>query len=168
MLHRFFSFRPLLLLCTVWLGICLWCQPAQAESIAPYVRRYLDAAQPVPIKVDETGETRNFSAEALSRGKARFDDGCLYCHIGGSNVPIPPITLSREVLAGATPPRDNLNGFVAFMREPMTYDGDDYSSWCRQVSENWMTRAELEEVAAYVLRAGEKVSSWGRKVYEVE
>jgi photosystem II cytochrome c550 len=52
------------------------------------------------------------------------------------------------------------------MREPMTYDGTDINFLCRQVTENWMPRPELEKLGAFVLRAAEVAPGWGAKAFD--
>jgi photosystem II cytochrome c550 len=138
----------------------LMVSPANA-AVDTYVRRYLQATEPVSLNVDGKGLTAQFSAEDLSSGKQLFETHCLNCHVGGATLPDPTVSLSLKTLAGATPPRDTINGLVEFLREPMTYDGSDASFWCRQVPESWMPKAEIEQLAAFVLRAAQKAPGWG-------
>jgi photosystem II cytochrome c550 len=134
--------------------------PANA-AVDTYVRRYLQATEPVFLDVDGKGKTAQFSAEDLSAGKQLFETHCLNCHVGGATLPDPTVSLSLKTLAGATPPRNTINGLVSFLREPMTYDGSDASFWCRQVPESWMPKAEIEQLSAFVLRAAQKAPGWG-------
>lgn len=138
----------------------LMVSPANA-AVDTYVRRYLQATEPVSLDVDGKGKTAQFSADDLSSGKQLFEAHCLNCHVGGATLPDPTVSLSLKTLAGATPPRDTINGIVEFLREPMTYDGSDASFWCRQVPESWMPQAEVEQLAAFVLRAAQKAPGWG-------
>jgi photosystem II cytochrome c550 len=135
--------------------------PAQAGAIEPYVLRYLDAKQPVAVRVNEQGETRSFSAEELSEGQQLFSENCLNCHVGGATLPDPTVPLSLEALKGAMPPRDTLEGLVAFIREPMNYDSTEEAYLCRQVPESWLSQKQVENLAAFVLRAAEKAPGWG-------
>lgn len=132
-----------------------------AYAVDSYVRRYLDVAQPVSLDLDGKGQTKQFSAEDLSAGKELFEAHCLNCHVGGATLPDPAVSLSLNTLAGATPPRDTINGIVDFLREPMTYDGSDLTFWCRQVPESWMPSEQIEKLAAFVLRAAQKAPGWG-------
>ncbi len=134
--------------------------PAHA-AVDTYVRRYLQATEPVSLEVDGKGQMAQFSADDLSAGKQLFETHCLNCHVGGATLPDPTVSLSLKTLAGATPPRDTINGLVTFLRDPMTYDGSDASFWCRQVPESWMPKAEIEQLAAFVLRAAQKAPGWG-------
>lgn len=140
---------------------CLTALPAQAASIDPYVKQYLRATAPVDIPYNEQGETKEFSPQSLSRGKKLFEENCLNCHVGGSTLPNPQVSLSLEDLQGASPPRDNIENLVAYMREPMTYDGQYVSNWCRKVPDTWMSRQQVESLTAFILRAAEKAPGWG-------
>lgn len=155
----------------VAIAFLLWMLPfgqsASADEIDRYIRRDLQASEPVSIAIDPAGNEREFSPQSLERGKQLFDESCLFCHIRGSNVPFPTVSLSLQDLTGATPPRDNIQGFVEYMREPMTYDGSDYTPWCRQVSESWMSQEQIEDLAAFVIRAAQKDPAWGSKQFEV-
>lgn len=138
-----------------------WATPAGwADAIDPYVRRYLQP-DTAALRVDASGKLKSFSAEALSAGKQIFGESCLNCHVGGSTLANPLVSLSLTDLAGATPPRDTLAGLVAYMRHPLTYDGSDENYYCREVPETWLSDGELENVAAFVLRAAELAPGWG-------
>jgi photosystem II cytochrome c550 len=161
MLNRlFFSIRSLLAVLVVCLGVLTISSPALA-AVDNYVRRYLDVVEPVSLALDETGHTKQFSGEDLSVGKELFEANCINCHVGGATLPDPTVSLGLKTLAGATPPRDNINGIVDFLREPMTYDGSDLTFWCRQVPESWMPQEQIEKLAAFVLRAAQKAPGWG-------
>lgn len=134
---------------------------AQADSLEAYVLRYLDVKEPVPLAIDAQGEIRLFSAADLSAGKRLFEDSCKNCHVGGATLPDPLVSLSLEALRGATPPRDNINSLVAYLRQPLSYDGTEESYGCRQVSEKWMDETEIENLSAFVLRAAQKAPGWG-------
>lgn len=131
-----------------------------------YVTRYLKASEPVALEMDAQGDTRLFSADNLSTGKVLFEQNCLNCHVGGANLPDPSISLSLADLKGATPPRDNINSLVAYLREPMTYDGSEETFWCRQVPESWMSQPQIENLAAFILRAAQKAPGWGVENFE--
>jgi photosystem II cytochrome c550 len=135
--------------------------PAAAGSLEPYVLRYLDVAEPVPLAMDATGETRPLSAADLSEGKRLFEGSCKNCHVGGATLPDPLVSLSLAALQGATPPRDNINSLVAYLRLPMSYDGSEEAYGCRQVSEKWLAQPQIENLAAFVLRAAQKAPGWG-------
>lgn len=160
MLHRLSCLFRRLVVVLVALSVLLVSFPAHA-AVDTYVRRYLQATEPVSLDFDGQGQMAQFSGEDLSAGKELFETHCLNCHVGGATLPDPTVSLSLKTLAGATPPRDNINGLVAFLREPMTYDGSEASFWCREVPESWMPKAEIEKLAAFVLRAAQKAPGWG-------
>ena len=140
-------------------------QPVLAAGDS-YVTRYLKVSEPVPLELDAQGHTRLFSAEDFSAGKQLFQQNCLNCHVGGATLPDPTISLSLTALEGATPKRSNINALVSYLREPMTYDGSEETFWCRQVPESWMQQAEIENLAAFVIRAAQKAPGWGVDNFE--
>lgn len=166
MLHRGFLVRCLLAL--VMAGLCFLTvgSPAEAAGVDSYVSRYLRAKEPVSLDVDGQGQTRLFSAEDLSEGKRLFENNCLNCHVGGSTLPEPTVSLSLSDLGGATPPRDNIYSLVAYLREPMVYDGSEPTFWCREVPESWMPSEQVEKLAAFVLRAAQTAPGWGTQKFE--
>lgn len=152
------------------IGICLFIfglsgllavLPAQAGAIDPFVFRFLEAKEPVSLPVNSQGQTQSFSGVDLSEGKRLFEENCKNCHVGGTTLPNPTVPLSLDALAGAIPPRDTIDGLVAFLRQPMTYDNTEATYLCRQVPETWMPQAEIEKLAAFVLRSAQKAPGWG-------
>ena len=159
MLRQFFSLRRLFLI----LGICwgVWMVSLPAQAATSYVRQYLRVTEPISLNLDGQGQTRQFSVEDFSAGKQLFEQHCLNCHVGGATLPNPAVSLSLKDLNGAIPPRDPIHRIVACLRQPMTYDGSEESFWCRQVPESWMSRQEVETIAAFVLRAAQVAPGWG-------
>ena len=135
--------------------------PAQAANTDRYLVRFLHVTAPIDLALNEKGETRSYAPEALTRGKELFENSCLNCHVGGATLPDPQVSLSLSKLQGATPPRDNINSLVAYLRRPMVYDGSSETFWCRQVPESWMSQDEIESLAAFVLTAAQKAPAWG-------
>ncbi|MBW4650136.1 MAG: photosystem II cytochrome PsbV2 [Kastovskya adunca ATA6-11-RM4] len=162
--RQLFSVRGLIAVLVALLGISILSAPAQA-GIDTYVRRYLKVTEPIALDVDGQGHTAQFSPEDLTIGKELFETHCLNCHVGGATLPDPSVSLSLDTLAGATPPRDNVNSLVAFLREPMTYDGSSETFWCREVPESWMPRKQVEKLAAFVLRAAQEAPGWGTEKF---
>jgi hypothetical protein len=68
-------------------------------------------------------------------------------------------------LNGATPPRSNINALVAYLRQPMTYDGSEASFWCRQVPESWMPQAQIENLAVFFAQGGSEGSRMGHREF---
>jgi photosystem II cytochrome c550 len=166
MLRRLFSVRGLLTVLAAMLAVMVASYPAWAAGADPYVFRYLKAREPVALEMDAQGQTRLFSASDLSAGKRLFEQSCLNCHVGGATLPDPSVSLSLSDLKGATPPRDNINALVAYLRQPMTYDGSDTTFWCREVPESWLSQQEIENLAAFVLRAAQTAPGWGTEKFD--
>lgn len=160
-----FWFRLLALVLIVWSGLTSICPIAQA-AVDPYVARYLRATEPVSLNVDGQGNTRLFSAADLTVGKQLFERNCQTCHVGGVTLPDPTVSLSLEALKGATPPRDTLDGLVAFVRQPMTYDGSEEALFCRRVPESWLSDAQVERLAGFILRAAQVAPGWGTETFQ--
>ena len=158
--------RSVMAIVVISLGFMTFTLPAQADSVDLYLRRYLQVTEPVPIDINPQGETRLFSPEALHEGKELFKQHCLNCHVGGATLPYPVVSLSLEDLSGATPPRNNLEWLVAYMRSPMSYDGSEDIYWCREVSETWLPTDQVENMAAFMIRAAQKAPGWGTKNFK--
>jgi photosystem II cytochrome c550 len=152
-----------IVLTMVWLSLTVFCSPSWAEDL--YIRRYLGVQEPVPILLNASGETQLFSADDLSTGKRFFEQNCKNCHVGGSTLPDPTVPLSLEALQQATPSRDNLQALVAFLRQPMTYDGSEETYSCRQVPESWLGDSEAKNLAAFILRSAQKATGWGNTTF---
>ena len=135
---------------------------APVEAVTDtYVTRYLRVTEPVPLTLDDEGNTRLFGVDELSAGKQLFERNCLNCHVGGATLPDPTVSLSLSDLQSAKPRRDTINSLVAYLRQPMTYDGTEETVWCRQVPESWLPQAQIEHLAGFVLRAAQTAPGWG-------
>lgn len=163
MLRQLFR-RLFIVLPVILVAISLHSSPALA-AVDPYIQRYLHITEPIELQLNEQGETRSFSPENLSDGKELFTQSCMNCHVGGATLPDPQVSLSLTKLKGATPPRDNINNLIAYFRQPMLYDGSEETYWCRQVPESWMSQAEVESLAAFVLTAAQKAPGWGTETF---
>lgn len=137
--------------------------PAQA-ALDPYVAQYLKVMpdNPVSLPIDSSGQTREFGYDELVQGKELFGKTCLSCHVGGATLASPGVSLSLKDLQNATPPRDTIQALVAYMRHPLAYDGSDENFYCREVPESWLSQAEVESIAGFVLRAAQKAQGWGK------
>lgn len=143
------------------LAVMLQNLPALAASIDPYIARYLHVTEPISLELNEQGETRPFSPQELAQGKELFENHCMNCHVGGATLPDPLVSLSLTKLERANPPRNNINNLVAYLRQPMVYDGSEETYWCRQVPESWLSKEQVESLAAFVLTAAQKAPGWG-------
>jgi len=165
MLCRLFCKSYLVMVLAVALVMMLQSLPALAASIDPYVIRYLHVTEPIALELNGQGETRPFSPQELSQGKQLFTTNCLNCHVGGATLPDPLVSLSLTKLKGANPPRDNITNLVAYLRQPMTYDGTQETYWCRQVPESWLSKEQVESIAAFILTAAQKAPGWGTETF---
>ncbi|MCU0548252.1 MAG: photosystem II cytochrome PsbV2 [Leptolyngbya sp. Prado105] len=158
--HQNRAVRSFVIFCFVCMALVGVSLPVEA-AVDPYVRQYLQVSDPVPVVISDRGETRLFSADDMIAGKKLFELHCASCHVGGSTLPNPEVSLSLEKLKQAIPPRDTVEQLVKFMRQPMSYDGSEDSLLCREVPESWLSQAEVENLAAFILRAAEKAKGWG-------
>ncbi len=155
----------LLLLLLIVIGGAIAPPARAAGGVDQYVTQYLKATAPIELPLNDRGDMRAFTPEELTRGKRLFEENCKTCHVGGTTLPNPLVSLSLKDLKGAVPPRDNIASLVAFQRLPMTYDGSEESYWCRQVSEDWLTTEQLEDLAAFILRAAAVAPGWGTETF---
>lgn len=166
-----FLLKPWLLRLLFSCWVAVWAvaisgAPVQAATLDPYVAQFLQATQPVAIAVDDQGGIRLFSPDQLTEGKHLFSENCKSCHLGGATLPNPLVSLSLEDLRGAVPRRDNVASLVAYQRLPMSYDGSEENFGCRQVMESWLSDEQLQDLAAFILRAAEKSPRWGSETFE--
>ncbi len=156
--------RPLSALLYLLLPFLLWVLPA-AAAIDPYVARYLKVTDTIDLPATATGQTQTFSAQDLDVGKQLFATNCLSCHVGGITLLEPNITLSLADLQGATPRRDTIAGLVNFFRQLLTYDGTEVAISCRDIPTSWLSRPEVEKLAAFVLRSAAVAPGWGQEKF---
>jgi photosystem II cytochrome c550 len=159
--------RLVLLVMGIWALLLPPSLPAEA-AVDSYITRYLKVREPIALELDGQGQTRLFSPEELSAGKQLFEQNCLNCHVGGTTLPDPSVSLSLSDLRGATPPRDAIVALVNYLRRPMTYDGSEETFWCRQVPESWLSQAQVESLAGFVLRAAQTAPGWGTETFAAE
>ena len=75
------------------------------------------------LPLDQSGTTVVLTPEQVKRGKRLFNASCGSCHVGGITKTNPNLGLEPDVLSLATPPRDNINALVDYMKNPTSYDG---------------------------------------------
>ncbi|NEO97488.1 MAG: photosystem II cytochrome PsbV2 [Symploca sp. SIO2E9] len=161
--HQLFSRSFLFAVVFIFSSSFVVSLPAEAATDT-YVKVYLEVREPIALELDEQGQTKLFDAKDITEGKELFKSNCINCHVGGKTLPYPPVSLALDKLSGATPPRDNINGIVNFLRQPMTYDGSEETFWCRTVTESWMPQEQIENLAAFVLRAAQKAPGWAEEI----
>ncbi|MBO3457897.1 photosystem II cytochrome c-550 [Aetokthonos hydrillicola Thurmond2011] len=84
----------------------------------------LDAATRT-VKLNDKGDTIELSLKQVKEGKRLFNYACAQCHAGGVTKTNQNVGLAPEDLALATPPRDNVEGLVDYLKNPTTYDGEE-------------------------------------------
>lgn len=127
------------------------------------------------VKLNEQGDEIVLSLEQVKRGENVFVDKCTYCHKSGLTKTNPNVNLGLEALANALPAKDNIEGIVEYLKNPVTYDGEEEiyqfhpnttrSDLYPQMRN--LTEEQLEAVAGYILIQPElRGDSWGGgKVY---
>ncbi|MEB3293038.1 MAG: photosystem II cytochrome PsbV2 [Synechococcales bacterium] len=149
----------------IWvMGLWLFWMPLGVAIAAPdpYVSQYLKVppGAVATLAIDSQTQREVFYAELL-QGKKLFEQNCLACHVGGATLSNPAVSLALADLQAATPPRTTVAALVAYMRHPLTYDGQEESFDCREISPSWLSDAELEAIAGFVLRAAQVAPGWG-------
>jgi photosystem II cytochrome c550 len=152
----------------VW-GSCLWVWlslvggGAAIAAPDPYITQFMKVfpSQPATMTLDAAGTSKIFSYADMVEGKELFAQNCLSCHVGGTTLSSPDVSLSLKDLQSAMPPRDTVNALMAYMRHPLAHDGSDENYACREISADWIADAQTEKMAAFVLRAAETAKGWG-------
>jgi photosystem II cytochrome c550 len=75
------------------------------------------------VPLDSAGTTVILTPEQVKRGKRLFNASCGQCHVGGLTKTNPNLGLEPDALSLATPPRDNINALIDYMKNPTSYDG---------------------------------------------
>nr|QHO64060.1 photosystem II cytochrome c550 [Lympha mucosa] len=75
------------------------------------------------VPLNSSGKTIVLTPEQVKRGKRLFNNTCSQCHNGGITKTNPNIGLDPEGLSLATPPRDNIESLIDYMKNPTSYDG---------------------------------------------
>ena len=106
---------------------CIW-----LVAVALFFVSHLVMGDAVAAELDEgtrtvllnpEGDTLVLSLEQVTRGRRQFNYACGTCYVGGITKTNPTVGLDPDSLAGALPPRDNLEALVDYLKEPTTYDG---------------------------------------------
>ncbi len=129
----------------------------------PYVTQFLKVPRDTSaiMPMDAAGASQEFTYAEFVEGKELFGQNCLSCHVGGATLSSPDVSLALTALQTANPPLDTVNALVQFMRHPVAHDGSDENYACREVSADWLNQAQVEKIAAFVLRAAQYAKGWG-------
>ena len=132
-----------------------------------------DAVRTVPL--NDLGDTTVLSLKQVQEGKRLFNYACAQCHAGGVTKTNQNVGLDPEALANATPPRNNVEGLVDYLKNPTTYDGEEEIAELHPSTKSAdiyaamrnLTEDDLVEIAGHILLqpkiVGEK---WGGgKIY---
>jgi len=156
---------PMGSLMSVLAGVCLG-----IGLVASSPRAALADIEDVAIAVNEQGKTTILSKEQLIRGKRLFNVACATCHVAGGTRTNQNVGLALEELAGAAPPRSNIENLVQFLNAPTTYDG------LYDISENHpsiksadvfpkmrsMKQQDLYDISSYILYQNQTIpEKWG-------
>ena len=76
------------------------------------------------VQKNGAGDSVVLSLKQVQEGKRLFNNACSQCHNGGVTKTDPNVGLEPETLSLATPPRNNIEALVDFMKDPTTYDGE--------------------------------------------
>ncbi len=77
------------------------------------------------VPLDSSGSTVILTPEQVKRGKRLFNASCGQCHVGGVTKTNPNLGLEPDALSLATPPRDNVNALIDYLKNPTSYDGSE-------------------------------------------
>lgn len=83
------------------------------------------SAETRTVPLNASGDTMTLSLKQVKEGKQLFQYACAQCHLGGVTKTNQNVGLDPEALALATPPRNNIEGLVDYMKNPTTYDGEE-------------------------------------------
>lgn len=76
------------------------------------------------VQKNGAGDSVVLSLKQVQEGKRLFNSACSQCHNGGITKTDPNVGLEPETLSLATPPRNNIEALVDYMKDPTTYDGE--------------------------------------------
>jgi photosystem II cytochrome c550 len=134
----------------------------------------LDAATRT-VKLNASGDTTVLNLKQVKEGKRLFQFACAQCHAGGVTKTNQNVGLEPEALALATPPRNNIDSLVDYMKNPTTYDGEEEISEFHPSTKSAdiftemrnLTDEDLKEIAGHILMQPKVVGTkWGGgKIY---
>ena len=81
-------------------------------------------AETLTVPNNPDGVQVTFSEQEVNTGRKVFNTSCGTCHAGGITKTNQNVGLDPETLALATPPRDNVDALVDYMKDPTSYDGE--------------------------------------------
>lgn len=109
--------RKKIFACLLGLIVYSWCLDTS------YAIELDESTRTLPL--NSSGTTIIFTPEQVKRGKRLFNNTCAVCHTGGITKTNPNVGLDPEALSLASPPRDNMESLVDYMKDPTSYDGSE-------------------------------------------
>ncbi|NRB09319.1 MAG: cytochrome c-550 [Richelia sp.] len=111
------------------------------------------------VLLNDQDSTYVLSIKEVKEGKRLFSFACADCHLGGVTKTNQNVGLDPETLALATPPRNNLEGIVDYLKNPTTYDGEIEISELHPSTKSAdiftemrnLTDEQLKEIGGYIL-----------------
>lgn len=111
------------------------------------------------VLLNDQDSTYVLSVKEVKEGKRLFSFACADCHLGGVTKTNQNVGLDPETLALATPPRNNLEGIVDYLKNPTTYDGEIEISELHPSTKSAdiftemrnLTDEQLKEIGGYIL-----------------
>lgn len=105
------------------------------------------------------GATIVLTEKQVAQGKLLFNAVCSQCHNGGVTKTNQDVGLEPEALALATPPRNNIESLVDYLKNPTTYDGEQEISELHPSMKSSdiftemrdLTDDDLEAIAGHIL-----------------
>ncbi len=121
------------------------------------------------VPLNDKGETIVLSNKEAQVGKKLFVDTCAQCHFQGKTKTNPTVSLSKEVLEGAEPSRNNLLAIVDYIEHPVSYDGEQDLSLYHPNTDRtdlWpemknLNKEDLEMIAGHILTQINLDPKWG-------
>ncbi len=106
----------------IWLAVVTVCLTLQLFVGTAAAAELDEATRTVPL--NDKGDTITLSLKQVKEGKLLFNNACGQCHLTGGTKTDPNINLDEKSLSLATPPRNNIEGLVDFLKNPTTFDGE--------------------------------------------
>ena len=81
-------------------------------------------SEQLTVPTNPDGASVTFTDQEIKAGRKLFNNSCGECHAGGITKTNHNVGLDPETLSLATPPRDNVEALVDYMKDPTSYDGE--------------------------------------------
>ncbi len=160
------SIKPLFWFAPLLAVLVTACSGGETTSTAPAATPASNSPDAFVAKADPAGGKKTFSRAEMKQGSKIFKAECSKCHVGGQTYGtynVKEINLSLTQLQGATPPLDNLETMVSYMKKPLSYDGlENLADQGRHPEYNQIEDANLTLIAAHILKEANFNPAWGK------